>query len=400
MTGPEIPIPPEFASKVRYVPSKDSRTDAEIIAALNESVPVTSEKNIWTYWHAGIDAMPSWNQRTICDWVRLHGSDWTVRVLNTVPGHPNHALNWIESDQLPETFIKGKMTGPYTGPHSADFLRAATIYRYGGAWLDVSCMLFRSLDQICWDQLADDNSPFTISAAIQFDTIMANAFLVARKGDPFIKKWHELFMHLWKDQNDWTGIVKSPLIMSFLQNLNFGHAEEAGFRWKFTVDPVTVLGYVGQVLSWCRVASLKEPNGGFDGVDYYTKHVLCFDALNEIWAAEKTVGYDGNEIHKIFTTRLDADPESKEYKKAYEATWRLLTESSLQKITHGKNLTTDTHCGVLLDQQEGSDCAPGTFGELLRYGRVHFEQTREQIAYRDAYRVEGDKVIAKGLLEA
>lgn len=176
MTSPEIPIPAEFASKLRLVSAKDSRTDAAIIAALNEHVPITSEKNIWTYWHAGVDAMPSWNKRAISDWVRLHGFEWTVRILNTVPGHPNHALNWLEPDQLPESFVKGTMTGPYTGPHSADFLRGAALYRYGGAWLDVSCILFRSLDKICWDELADEDSPFTIAAASQFDVVVANAF--------------------------------------------------------------------------------------------------------------------------------------------------------------------------------------------------------------------------------
>lgn len=398
MTGPEIPIPAEFASKLRFAPNKDQRTDAEIIAALNEYVPVTSEKNIWTYWHAGTDAMPSWNQRTICDWVRMH-PEWTVRVLNTVPNHPNHALNWIDSDQLPETFVKGTMVGPYIGPHSADFLRGAALYRYGGAWMDVSCILFRTLDRICWNKLADSDSPYTISGAIQFDAVLANAFVAARKGDPFIKAWHILFVHLWKDQTDWTGIASSPLIRDLIAHINFSQSEAAGFHWKFTVPPATVLGYIGQVLSWQRVASLQEPNGGFDGVEYYTKHFLAFDALNEIWAAEKTVGFDGNDMHKIFNTRLDADPESEEYKMAYRAAWRLLSESSLQKITHGKGLTSDVHCGVLLDKIEGSDCAPGTFGELLRYGRVNFEQTREEIEYREAFRFDGEKIIRKGLLE-
>ncbi|KAJ4286679.1 hypothetical protein N0V90_012931 [Kalmusia sp. IMI 367209] len=394
-----IPIPPEFASQVRHVSSKDVRTDAEIIAELNTHVPIKSEKNIWTYWHAGIDAMPTWNKRTICDWVRIHGSGWTVRVLNTVPGHPNHALTWIEPDQLPETFVKGTMTGPYTGPHSADFLRGAALYRYGGAWMDVSCILFRSLDKICWDQLADETSPYTISIPIMFDAYIANAFVAARKGDEFIGKWHELFMYLWKGQTDWSGIIKSPLI-SFVQSVDFSQSQAAGFHWHFDVDPSTVLGYVGQVLAWFRLAYLKEPNGGFDGVAYYTKHALCFDTLNELWAAEKTVGFNGEDIYKIFTTRRDADPESDEYKKAYEATWRLLTKSSMQKITHGKALTKDVHCGFLFDQNEGSDCAPGTFGELLRYGSVHFEQTRERIEYWDAHRAAPEKVLHKGLLEA
>lgn len=399
MTSPKISIPPEYASKLRYVSSKDSRSDAEIISALNQHVPIVSEKNIWTYWHAGIDAMPSWNKRTVCDWVRIHGSDWTVRVLNTVPNHPNHALIWIEPDQLPATFVEGTMTGPYTGPHSADFLRGAALYSYGGVWMDVSCILFRNLDKICWNQLADDDSSFTISVAIQVDTILANAFVAARRGDVFVKKWHELFMALWKDQTDWHGVTSSPLIMSFIQNLKFADMEAGGFKWKFTADLVHVLGYIGQVLAWCRLASLKEPNAGFDGVDYYTKHVLCIDALNEIWAAEKTIGFDGEDIHKVFTTSRDADPESKEYQNAHETVWRLLTESSLQKITHGKGLTSDIHCGVLLDQNEGSDCAPGTFGELLRYGSVHFEQTCESIEYREAHKVEEDHIICKGLLE-
>lgn len=399
MAGPDaLPIPPEFASQLRFVPSKDTRTDAEIIAELNTHVPITSEKNIWTYWHAGVDAMPTWNKRTVCDWVRIHGSDWTVRVLNTVPGHPNHALTWIDPDQLPETFVEGKMVGPYIGPHSADFLRGAALYRYGGAWMDVSCILFRSLDKICWDQLMDENSPYTISTSVMFDAYMANAFVAARKGDEFIKKWHELFMHLWKGQNDWSGIIKSPLI-AFVQGVDFSQSKAAGFHWHWDVDPMIVLGYVGQVIAWFRLAYLKEPNGGFDGVEYYTKHVLCLDSLSEVWGAEKTIGFNGEDMYKVFTTRRDADPESAEYKRAYEATWRLLTKSSMQKITHGKSLTKDIHCGFLLDQNEGSDCAPGTFGELLRYGSVHLEQTRERIEYRNAHRADPGKVLHKGLLE-
>ncbi|KAF1973090.1 hypothetical protein BU23DRAFT_143066 [Bimuria novae-zelandiae CBS 107.79] len=400
MAGPRIPIPPEFASQLRHVPSKDPRTDAEIIAALSQHAPITSEKNIWTYWHTGIDAMPTWNKRTICDWVRIHGPDWTVRILNTVPGHPNHALNWIESDQLPKSFVEGTMTGPYTGPHSADFLRGAALYRYGGVWLDVGCILFRSLDMICWDQLADETSPFTISAPIQWETTIANAFVAARKADIFIKKWHELFVYLWKGRGDWRGVVESKLIEPIIRSFEISRPAAAGINWQWTVDPMQLLGYVGQVLAWHRVAWLKEPDGGFDGVEYYTKHALCFDALNEIWAAEKTLGFDGAEVFKVFTTRRDTDPESEDYKKAYKTAWRLLTRSSMQKITHGKGLTEDLHVGYLLDRNEGSDCAPGTFGELLRYGSVHFEQVRERVEYWDAYRIDEKRVIHKGLLEA
>lgn len=173
----------------------------------------------------------------MCNWIRLHGPSWTVRVLNTVPGHPNHALNWIDADQLPETFVQGTMVGPYTGPHSADFLRAPALYRYGGVWMDSSCILFRSLDRICWDKLADEESPFSVGAVTQYGTVMANAFVAARKGDVFVKKWHEIFMKLWRGQTDWSGIAASPLILPILMKMELSEAVEAGFKWKFTVDP-------------------------------------------------------------------------------------------------------------------------------------------------------------------
>ena len=159
------------------------------------------------------------------------------------------------------------------------------------------------------------------------------------------------------------------------------------------------MGYVGQVLAWHRVAWLEEPNGGFNGRDYFTTHALCFSALDELWAAEKILEFGGKDFHSVFTTRRDADPESAEYKKAYEVAWRLITGSAIQKLVHGGELTFDDQCGKLLDRNEGSDCGEGTFGELLRYASVHFEQTREEVRYVEAWRQVEEKVIRKGLLE-
>jgi hypothetical protein len=181
MAEQSISIPEAYKSQLCYVEARDSRTDADIIESLTKLAPVTSEKNIWTYWHAGVKAMPSWCQHNIINWVRLHGSDWTVRVLDTVPGSPNHALKWIDAETLPEAFVTGTMTGPYVGPHSADFLR--------GAWMDVGNILFRRLEKVCWDQLADETSPYTVSIPWMFEQYTANHFVAARKGDVFIKRW-------------------------------------------------------------------------------------------------------------------------------------------------------------------------------------------------------------------
>ena len=158
--------------------------------------------------------------------------------------------------------------------------------------------------------------------------------------------------------------------------------------------------YIGQVLAWLRLCMLEDPNDGFSGPDYYEKKILLFDSLSEDWAAEETVGFTGQDVFDVLQTRLDADPESKEYQTAFKTIWRLLTRSSMQKVAHGKHLTKNPALGILLDMEEnkGKDIAPGTFAELLRYGSVHFEQKREEVKYVKAQRPE--HVIKKGLLEA
>lgn len=144
---------------------------------------------------------------------------------------------------------------------------------------------------------------------------------------------------------------------------------------------------------------MLEDDDGFSGVEYWMNNVLIWDVLPENWGGEATVGFKGSgeKMYRIFATRRDIDTKSQEYKDAYQLSWRLLAESSLQKITHGKNLTDSIHLGVLWDENKGKDAEPGTFGELFRYGTVHFEQTRPEIRYVEAPKPE--QTLKKKLLE-
>ena len=209
---------------------------------------------------------------------------------------------------------------------------------------------------------------------------------------------HELFIHLWKGRTNHGGIIENPLV-SFGKKVKFEDSQARNFHWEFKVDERTVMEYIGQVLAWLRLSMLEEPEDGFNGAEYYGSKVLLFDSLSENWGAEEAIGFSGQDLFDVLATRRDVDAESKEHRKAYETTWRLLTQSSMQKITHGKNLTKGLALGSLWDmkENEGKDMAPGTFAELLRYGSVHFEQERQTIKYVKAemptYRIK------KGLLE-
>lgn len=208
---------------------------------------------------------------------------------------------------------------------------------------------------------------------------------------------HDIFIRLWEGRTNPGGIIANPLV-AFGKDIDFEASKARNFRWDFIVDPVTVIEYIGQVLAWLRLCMIEEP-GGFDGREYWASKVLTFDSLTEDWAAEDTVGFTGADLFNALATNRDADPASKDYQLAHKMTWRMLTRASMQKITHGKHLTKTPALGILWDmkENEGKDIEPGTFAELLRYGSVHFEQTREEIDYVKAKK--SDIVLREKMLQ-
>lgn len=78
-------IPAEFENESHYNDALDQRADQELTEMLQNPPPVTTEKNVWKYWHLSFDNMPSWSQRNVLNWMKLNGPNWTVRVLDTVP---------------------------------------------------------------------------------------------------------------------------------------------------------------------------------------------------------------------------------------------------------------------------------------------------------------------------
>ncbi|OAX80309.1 hypothetical protein ACJ72_05362 [Emergomyces africanus] len=397
MSPRQFTIPPEFQADLKYVESLDTRTDEEIISSLKSFTPVESEKNIWAFWDRGIEHLPGWCMRNVANWSRLCGPSWTIRVLDAVPDSPNYALKYIPANMVPEAFVKGTMEGPYVGPHSADFLRGATLYLHGGVYMDVGILLVLSLDRLCWSTLADDSSPRNVAVPCMYDLVMANHFVASRKGDPFIKRWHDLFVHLWDKKTIYTGMVSDPLL-SFVLEMDFSAPKQKGYDFDFVVDPITVIEYITQVVCWLRLCMLEDAGDGFSGADYAVDHILWFDCLKEDWPLETVVGFRGQSAFDTLSTPLDADPESEEYKTAYQAVWRVLTSSSMQKVTHSKKLSKTLALGYLWDDHDLADCKEGTFAELLRYGSVHFEQTRGSIAIVQVKKAEG--TLKKGLLEA
>lgn len=190
MPSQKFDIPVAYQDRLVFDEARDKRSDDEVLESLKKFRAVTSEKNIWAFWHSGLDGMPAWCQRNVCGWVRMHSHEgWTIRVLDSIKASENYSLKYVPESVLPDSFVHGTMDGPYVGPHSADMLRGACLFAHGGVFMDVGIPLIRSIDRICWEKLEDPTSQYEVAAPWVYGTHIGNHFVSARKGSPFIERW-------------------------------------------------------------------------------------------------------------------------------------------------------------------------------------------------------------------
>ncbi|KAI1119996.1 capsular polysaccharide synthesis protein-domain-containing protein [Nemania abortiva] len=398
-----VQIPPQYRGKLEPIEVSDTRTDDEILRFLSNYQPVVSEKNVWTFWDSGLDGMPAWCRRNVVSWVRICGPQWTVRVLDSNPDSPNYAAKYVPKG-LPDSFYNNTMDGTHSGPHSADFLRGACLYEYGGAWVDSSTFLMRTMDDICWKQLEESTSPWRVAVPVMSEDLL-NCFLAARKHDPFIKRWHEIFMHVWKDRTNADGLAQhpllSPVVPFFMQSLAKQMTEGLGLN----VPMDKLVEYGAQIACWRRLCMLEDAGDGFSGVDYWLKNILWIDLPRELvrpfYDEESNIFLlnAGPKLFDLFSMKRDDHSDLARYTEAEKAVWTQLTESSMLKIGTIKGMVDWVSLGTLWNMQDnlGKDSEPGTFAELLRYVPLHFRQTREGILTLKAIRP--PTTFKKGVLE-
>lgn len=126
---PRETFQPRSAGLVSTNRAIDLRPEEEIVADILSCPTVPDEKNVWTLWDKGWDAMRPWVRRNVVDWARKLGpAGWRVRVLDTVPGSPRHVTHFVDEGDLPGKFEDMR------GQHKADVVRVLLLHAYGGFW--------------------------------------------------------------------------------------------------------------------------------------------------------------------------------------------------------------------------------------------------------------------------
>jgi hypothetical protein len=148
-----------------------------------------------------------------------------------------------------------------------------------------------------------------------------------------------------------------------------------------------------------------EGNGhpdDFDYTSYWQKHVLAFDIHTEGQAHDSLYDWhDAGQKHfDLLTIPVHPpQPDNPKWREAHDLVWHLTSETIMQKVSKGTGILNERTLGTLWPENEGADAKENTFAELLRYGALHFRQTRgtEDLKVRTC---EKPKVTVKrGLLE-
>lgn len=370
---------------VRLVASEklDQRSDKEIASWLQKRHAVTSQKNVWTFWNKGWKAMQPWAQRNVINWVRKLGPEWTVHVLDAVPESETHVKHFVESSFFPEAFNKGTMDGLFVGPHQGDLVRLPLLWKYGGAWMDVGTLLFRHLDEIWWNRIIDPASPCELGGfAVEFREkyhTMLNGFLLCQSGNPFIKRWHDIYLSLWDpNTTNANGFHKHPLLA------HIKAIETPSDRVIEDPEMITavdvMLDYLAHFLCLERLRGLSDPNDGFDGAEYFATKIFLAPAMQELFALQPLTKWSGIEQNNLFRIRLD-DPKDEIWQKANAYVRDAFANQSAIKVSRGPKNPKLVCLAELWDKEEflDADHREGTFASYLRYGSIHYDQTRDLI---------------------
>ena len=385
-------------------------TDEEILADLMQYKPIDSswERNIWAFWDQGLAAMKPWCQRNVISWVRRHGPRWTVRVLDMVPDSPNHYSKFIPNTSVyfPEAFLQQAMTGSHKAPHAADLIRLPLIFLHGGAWVDVGFMLFRDLDDLCWNKMVEE--PISPGSELELAgfvmpvkeglNMMWNGFISSRKGSKIVKFWQDTFLELWEGRDSTQGMHAHALLQHLPRyEIPPPPDEDPVFKYGEFVD------YLIHMYCLERVRNMVDPAQEWSGQTYFHQHTYMLDVVREVYWAQALTAWDGKKQFELLNRQREGENQSNEEWVESEAFLSgILSTSSTMKLGHGIATDVREYLARIWDLPENSeaDRKPGTFAARLRWASVHYHQTkgleRIYLAVRPDATLMGDLLSAVG----
>ncbi|KAI0901233.1 hypothetical protein F4806DRAFT_492122 [Annulohypoxylon nitens] len=362
----------------------DTRPDAEIDETITHPPPVTSEKNVWFFWHTGYSTMHPYTQRNVRAWHRrLSKLGWVIRVLDRVPGSLSNISAYLSTTSptlFPRAFTENTLTGRYAVQHVSDLIRFPLLLRYGGVYADVGLLQIGDLDRLWNATIANPESPYEVLSYNQ-NGGLTNYFLACRPSNPFFERCHRLLLALWDEDGGKTsteGMSSSPLLKGVpLMSGEFTIEEENGV----VIPPAEVRkllsDYIIQGQAITMVMGLVDAEEGWDGPRYVAEHVYGIEWMVGSQLINEYTAWDGKRAFELMSLSRprDGEVETADQKQAREIVEACLSRSFQFKLAHGLIIRVFKYTlGSLWREHEGSDDVPGTYAHWLRYGTIYWNQ--------------------------
>lgn len=367
-------VPPEFL---------DTRPDDELDNDIMHPRPVSSEKNIWFFWHTGYETMHPYAKRNVRAWHRrLSKRGWTVRVLDRASGSLSNVANFLDvSDPhtFPRAFTEATIGGRYAMQHVSDLVRWPLLLRYGGVYADVGLMQIGDLDRLWNETVANPDSPFEV-LSYNLNGGLANYFLASRPRNPFFERCHRLFLALWAEDGGKTstdGMHASPLLEGVPLMSSSATIKEDGKTIGSDEVQKMLSDYIVQGQATSMVMGLVDDEDGWDGPQYAAEHIYAIDYMEGSQLINEITSWDGKEAFHLMSLSLPkrGEVESPEQKQAREIVEACLRRSFGFKLAHGLIIRVFKYTlGSLWRDHEGSDDVPGTYAHWLRHGTAYWNQ--------------------------
>ena len=182
---------------------------------------VGSSRYIWMCWLQGVDNAPEIVKTCIQSVIENKPSDYQLVVITKD--------NFADYVALPDFIIEKHEKNIISMPHFSDILRLYLLYRYGGFWIDATCLLSSELpERIC-------NSDFFLyrSFGVFERTFINNCFIHAKAGNRIVGKWIKAMVDYWrKEKITMEYFVHHYVFISLLEN-------DAEFRSLFEACELT-----------------------------------------------------------------------------------------------------------------------------------------------------------------
>lgn len=146
-------------------------------------------KIIWTYWHSFED-MPKLVQNCIESW-KKYNKGYIINVITskTLPKYVGYQESWkIKHWKFVDSVQR-----------VSDLIRLSVLTKYGGIWLDASCMCFESFDWV--NDLCADTVFYHIPE-ISHEIVPESWFIACSRENEYIKKVNKEF----RDVSKWSSI--------------------------------------------------------------------------------------------------------------------------------------------------------------------------------------------------